>query len=241
MPAAAAMTRRPAESFHPARSSTQHRNKENTVPRARNTPTVGLRRLGASAVGLALIAALAACSGTKTVTVIKTVLVTPAATESAAPSTDQSAASSAPASSSAASSVPASSAPASSATAVLDPCTLLTQAEASTTVGLKLLPGDSEPPESCTYDSDPNGPAAQVSIFVGDGAKQLLDTDTRLGHTFTKLQGIGDEASQEIDNAFVRKGTTWYAISVLTDHSADQAAADAALLTAALRIVASRG
>ncbi|HEY5050231.1 MAG TPA: hypothetical protein VII50_04975 [Acidothermaceae bacterium] len=62
----------------------------------------------------------------------------------------------------------------------------------------------------CRYTSDPSGPTAQVEIIVGDCAKKELDIDRdTLGHTFTTVSGIGDQADQEDDNIFIRKGTNW--------------------------------
>ena len=68
----------------------------------------------------------------------------------------------------------------------------------------------------CQYTSDPNGPTAQVEVLTGDGAKKALDIDRdTLGHKFTTVPGIGDEADQEDDNIFIRKGTNWAEINLV--------------------------
>ena len=56
---------------------------------------------------------------------------------------------------------------------------------------------------------------AQVEVYVGDGAKQILDTDRRIGHTFTPIPATGDEAYEEDGNVFVRKGETWAAVRLV--------------------------
>jgi hypothetical protein len=76
----------------------------------------------------------------------------------------------------------------------------------------------------CQYDADPNGPTAQVQVFVGAGAKTFLDLDKdTLKHDFSTLTGIGDEAYLEPGTVFVRKGTLWVAVeAVVLDTPADQ-------------------
>ena len=167
--------------------------------------------MGAVAVGAT------ACGGpTKTVTATVTVTTTVTATPSAA-----AVAVSAPAGASA----PASAA--ASLPTAPDPCVLLTLNEASTLAGTKLQAGTEAGAGGektlCQYTGDPNGPTAQVEIFVGDGAKKALDIDRdNLGHTFTNVSGIGDEAAQEDDAIFVRKGTTWIEINLVLLNDAAQ-------------------
>jgi len=105
------------------------------------------------------------------------------------------------------------------AAALPDPCVLVSQAQAQTLVVPTLPAGEksgSGADTMCQYTSDPNGPTAQVSVFVGDGAKKALDIDKNsLQHDFTQPTGIGDEAWLESGNIFFRKGTTWAEISVV--------------------------
>jgi hypothetical protein len=104
-------------------------------------------------------------------------------------------------------------------TVSVDPCTLVTKDQASTLTGIAMQDGVSitEPTGDgggCRYGSDPTGPTAQVAVFVGEGAKTYYDTDTRIGHTFTPVADLGDEAYEEELAIFVRKGATWFAINV---------------------------
>lgn len=99
----------------------------------------------------------------------------------------------------------------------LDVCALLNLAAAQTLVGTTLNAGDAgaDSNPSCTYNSDPAGPTAQVNVYIGDGAKKAYDIDVALEHSFTDVPGIGDEAHQEDSAIFARKGTTWVAISIV--------------------------
>lgn len=74
-----------------------------------------------------------------------------------------------------------------------------------------------QPGESmCQYISDPSGPTAQISVFVGPGAKKQLDIDrVTLKHDFTTLTGIGDEAYLEAGDLFIRKATLWVSVDVV--------------------------
>jgi Protein of unknown function (DUF3558) len=165
------------------------------------------RKVTLAIVGLGL--AVSACSGsTKTVTATVTVTTTVTATASA-PASAVSAAPAAASGSEVASLPPA-----------IDPCSLLTQAEAETLAGVKLNPateaGAAGTKTLCQYTSDPNGPTAQVEIIVGDGAKKELDIDRgTLSHKFTTVPGIGDEADQEDDSIFIRKGNNWVDLNLV--------------------------
>ncbi|HEY5457379.1 MAG TPA: DUF3558 family protein [Acidothermaceae bacterium] len=188
------------------------------------TPVVGL-------VGVAM--AVSACAGS-TKTVPATVTVTATVTETATAPASAPSASAAPGS--AASSEVASLPP------VIDPCALLTQAEASTLAGVKLnaavSAGAAGTKTLCQYTSDPSGPTAQVEIIVGDGAKKELDIDRdTLGHTFTSVPGIGDEADQEDGNIFIRKGDNWVDINLV---KLNDPAQNAQPMQTAAKIVASR-
>jgi hypothetical protein len=108
-----------------------------------------------------------------------------------------------------------------------DPCGLVSKADAEAIVGIALQPGvKAGTPEDllCQYTSSPNGPTAQVEVFVGDGAKKALDIDKdELHHTFSTLAGVGDEAWLEPDQVFARKGSLWVSVNVVAlDAPADQ-------------------
>ena len=100
--------------------------------------------------------------------------------------------------------------------AIPDACTLVTKAQAETAIGTTLQAGikvANADVNSCTYPGDPNGPTAQVEVFVGPGAKKYYDDDnTVLHHTFTDVPGLGDEAHEEDYALFFRRGSTWVAL-----------------------------
>jgi hypothetical protein len=102
-----------------------------------------------------------------------------------------------------------------------DPCTLLTQDEAGQLAGRTLqagiASGPAGTPTMCQYTSDPNEPGvAQVTVQVGDGVKKYLDIDKdTLGHPFTQVDDLGDEAWQEDDAIFVRHGNLWIGITLV--------------------------
>jgi len=131
--------------------------------------------------------------------------------------------------------------PPTSAAAPPDPCTLvsLQDAEAITTIALQagVPAGPGGVPTNCTYTSPPTGETAQVTVVVGDGAKKILDVDRSLNHTITAIAGVGDEAWEEDDNVFVRKGQTWAAISLVR---LNDASANRVPLETAIKLVASR-
>lgn len=95
-----------------------------------------------------------------------------------------------------------------------DACKLITKADAERLAGTPLE--DAVPVrETCGYTGPVTGPTAQVEVYVGDGAKKMLDIDRDLGHAFTPLAGIGDEAHLEDGAVFLRKGTVWVAIRLV--------------------------
>jgi hypothetical protein len=99
----------------------------------------------------------------------------------------------------------------------VDPCRLVTKEEAEQLAGTRLNAGvliQGESP-SCTYSGRVTGPLAQVEVYVGDGAKKILDIDRELHHTFATVQGIGDEAHEEDGAIFLRKAGRWVAIRVV--------------------------
>lgn len=102
--------------------------------------------------------------------------------------------------------------------AELDPCALVSQAEAEVLAATPLeagvpagIPGE----RTCTYTGPVTGPTAQVEVFTGPGAKKFLDIDRELGHEITTVAGIGDEAHEEEWTIFLRKGSTWAAIRLV--------------------------
>lgn len=112
--------------------------------------------------------------------------------------------------------------------ALPDPCKLLTQDEANTLAGEALgnpLP-EGVPPTNCVWPTPLTGSVAQVEVGVGDGAKKFLDIDKdTLGHTFTQVPNLGDEAWLEDGTVFVRTGTLWFSLHLVKLDSApnDQA------------------
>ncbi|GIF96898.1 DUF3558 family protein [Catellatospora citrea] len=81
-----------------------------------------------------------------------------------------------------------------SAPAAIDPCTVITAAEAAKLAGTKLDEPVSSAPVSCRWTAPVTGPTAQVEVYVGDGAQKVLDIERTLGHEIVQLSGIGDEA-----------------------------------------------
>ncbi len=97
-----------------------------------------------------------------------------------------------------------------------DPCGLLTRDEANKLAGVKVLDPLSAGGTECIWPTPLTGPTGQVQIDVGDGAKKAYDIDnTVLGHDFTAVPGIGDEAWLEEQEIFFRVGDTWVALSVV--------------------------
>jgi hypothetical protein len=102
--------------------------------------------------------------------------------------------------------------------ATLDVCKLFPQADAEALVRTPLNPGEPGNLQnpSCTYNGPTSGPTAQVSVYIGDGAKKTYDVDKGLGHTFTAVQGVtADEAWEEDSAIFFRKGATWVQIGIV--------------------------
>ena len=113
-------------------------------------------------------------------------------------------------------SAPSTSTPTASPTArstptTIDVCALVNQEDAQTLAETPLNPGQAGNPNnpSCTYNGPVSGPVARVQVYVGDGAKKALDIDRMLGHMFTAVSGMGDEAYEEADNIYLRKSTAW--------------------------------
>lgn len=100
---------------------------------------------------------------------------------------------------------------------VLDACLILQKRDAEAIAQTPLETGQPGNPlsPSCMYTGPVTGPLAQVSIYIGDGAKKTYDIDLALHHEFTPVADIGDEAYQEDNGFFFRKGTTWVAIELV--------------------------
>ncbi|MDG4809718.1 DUF3558 family protein [Micromonospora sp. WMMD1120] len=107
-----------------------------------------------------------------------------------------------------------------------DPCALVPKAAAERLAGTPLQDPVAAP-ESCTYTAPVSGPTAQVEVYVGAGAKKILDIDRDLGHDLRPVTGVGDEAHIEDGAVFVAVGGTWVAIRLVT--LADPAASRQAL------------
>ncbi|MEV6812346.1 hypothetical protein [Micromonospora sp. NPDC051296] len=96
----------------------------------------------------------------------------------------------------------------------VDACALVAKKDAEALAGTPLedaVPGG----ESCSYTGPVSGPTAQVEIYVGDGAKKILDIDRELNHEFETLSGIGDEAYLEDGAVFVNASGVWVAIRLV--------------------------
>lgn len=124
--------------------------------------------------------------------------------------------------------------------ASLDACSILTRKDAETLIGSTLtepLRNNSRDDASCVYPGDPNGPTAQVEIWLGQGAKKQLDIERSLDHEFTPVKGIGDEAWQEPSWIFARSGPDWLSVHVvsLSDESSFVTPLQTAMTTALSR------
>jgi hypothetical protein len=128
--------------------------------------------------------------------------------------------------------------PAATTAAAVLACSILTKADAEAIVTATLQDGQEGLPTdpSCEYDTSPTGPkTAQVRFVIGDGAKKTYDIDRSLKHAFTRVAGVGDEAWEEPFAIFVRKGTTWFGITVVLLE--DASVADKPLQVAAAAVL----
>ena len=95
-------------------------------------------------------------------------------------------------------------------------CKLVPKPQAEAAIGRTLQDGVHEgdsSDDSCQYTGDPNGPVAQVEVYIGGGAQTYYNDDSVvLHHKFTSVAGLGDESHEEDYALFFRKGTTWVAI-----------------------------
>lgn len=104
--------------------------------------------------------------------------------------------------------------PSAAAAAVINPCDLVSQPEAEQLAGTPLNEGR-QVKATCTYNSPPSGPTAQVEVFLGPGAKKIFDINRELGHEFHELPGVGDEAYAEDNNVYVNKSGQWVSIRLV--------------------------
>jgi hypothetical protein len=125
----------------------------------------------------------------------------------------------------------------SSAKPAPDPCTVVSHNEAQQLTGTPLDPAVAVQ-ATCTYTGPTSGPLAQVEVFVGDGAKKFLDIDRDLGHPFTTLTGIGDEAYEEENAVFLHAHGVWVSVHLvlLNDPAANRAGLEALARTVATRV-----
>jgi hypothetical protein len=112
---------------------------------------------------------------------------------------------------------PSATATAAATLVAIDACQVVTRADAEALARTALNPGQPGNPvePSCTYTGPVTGPVAQVQVFIGDGAKKTLDIDRALRHHFTRVTGIADEAVEEANAIFLRKGTLWVALELV--------------------------
>jgi hypothetical protein len=112
------------------------------------------------------------------------------------------------------------SAAASRATAAALPqaCSLLTRAEAQVLAGVKLQrPNDLGRGLGCMYTGYPTGPVAQVELYVDSSLPRTLQIDRAvLHHAFWKVPRLGDQALEEQGYIFVRKGSVWITLHVIS-------------------------
>jgi hypothetical protein len=98
----------------------------------------------------------------------------------------------------------------------VDACALVTQADAEALAGTPFDP----PVKSvgtCAYSTPATGPTRKVEVYLGEKAKSYYDVDRRLGHEFTPIDDLGDEAYIEpVQNIiFFRKSGLWVAIGLI--------------------------
>lgn len=103
--------------------------------------------------------------------------------------------------------------------AAIDPCELVTKAEAEAILGLGVDdPHRNDLPEtrSCTYYAPPTGPVGKVDVFVGQGAENVLNFNRDLlNHDFTEVADVADEAYEKPYEFYFRKADVWVVIAVV--------------------------
>ena len=124
--------------------------------------------------------------------------------------------------------------------AAIDACAVVTKTDAEHLTGTKVNDGQAGNPAepSCTYTAPTTGPLGQVQVFIGAGAKKTYDIDVQLKHVFKPVAGVGEEAYEETNAIFFRKGTTWVAIELvrLNDPSENVAPLQEVAKAAVLRL-----
>jgi len=98
--------------------------------------------------------------------------------------------------------------------ATVDPCSLVSRAEAEQLAGTS-LDSPVSVAERCTYTAPPSGPTAQVEIFIGKSAENYLAAERGVGHDLQPLTGIGDEAYIEEYAVFVNNDGLWASIDLV--------------------------
>jgi hypothetical protein len=100
------------------------------------------------------------------------------------------------------------------AASTVDPCALVTKQDADKLAGTPVADAV-KVRETCSYTAPPTGPTGQVEVYVGDGAKKILDIDRELGHEFRQIAGVGDECYAEDGAVFINKSGVWVAIQLV--------------------------
>jgi hypothetical protein len=94
----------------------------------------------------------------------------------------------------------------------INPCSLVTKAEADQLSGVTLQPAI-RTLQLCTFPTPTSGTVAQLEIFVGDGAKKYFDIDKiDLAHPFHRVPGVGDQAWAEEGAIFVEAKGIWFGL-----------------------------
>lgn len=114
----------------------------------------------------------------------------------------------------------------------IDPCGLVTKAEADQLSGVTLQPAVRSL-QLCTFPTPTSGTVAQLEIYVGDGAKKFFDIDKlSLGHAFHRVPGVGDQAWEEDGAIFVQAKGIWFGLRLTRLDSVDTGPALAQLAMA---------
>jgi hypothetical protein len=103
-------------------------------------------------------------------------------------------------------------------------CDVITRQQADAAIGLTLqapVAGGAEGTTSCTITAPPTGPVGQVEVYIGPGAKKIYDIDQTIGHAFTAVPNLGDEAKLEPGALFFRKGDNWVAVRITSLDDSD--------------------
>jgi hypothetical protein len=107
----------------------------------------------------------------------------------------------------------------------INPCGLVSLDEAEALAGTPLGSPVGEYAEACNYSGTPGGPTATVEIYVGPGAKSILDIDNREGQ-LPPVPDLGDEAYIK-DGALIyfQQSGIWVVIRVLRLDDVDRSQA----------------